>query len=309
MKVKEPIAEEYPLLALLKGKTLFTYLHLSGVDVELTRTLLRNEVTAIAYENVEEVVNGKHILPLLVPMSRIAGTQGMRHAREFAASESRFLHTSVVILGCGNVGEAALKEALSSGVTDITVFELCKKRRGEIRGLYGKQGVRVYSILSLYRTPGRKALGKATVVISGVLNPGGPEAPKVLAAKEIALMQKGAHIVDVAIDQGGSTEYSRPTHPGEVYESHGVYFSCVANIPGSTVPHEATMALTEATLPYVKLVAKYGTSFPHFPVNWLLIDQPGMRQGLQTWKGNLVNEAVSSKHQLFGSYKPLAYFF
>ena len=306
VKVKEPIAEEYPLLESLKGKMLFTYLHLAGVDVELTRILLRNEITAIAYENVEEVAGGKRTFPLLVPMSRIAGTQGMRLAKAYCAA---FSDPSVVIIGGGNVGEAALKEAIASGITTITVFDLCKERVLELRKQYGTPGIRFFSTRSLYQPVGKNALKKAAAVISGVMNPGGSEAPKVLTAKEIALMREGALVVDVAIDQGGSTEYSRPTHPGEVFKVAGVFFSCVANIPGSTVPAEATMALTQVTLPYVKLVAEYGTTFTNFPAHWLLIDKPGFRQGLQTWKGNLVNEAVSSKHQLFSSYKPLDYFF
>jgi alanine dehydrogenase len=306
VKVKEPTPPEYENLALLKGRTLFAYLHLAGVDRELTEVLIHNRIIAIAYENVEQITKGKITFPLLVPMSRIAGTQAMRQANELCCTVP---NRSLVILGGGNVGEAALKQAISFGVSTITVFELNRDRVLQLRRKYGTKNIRIFTIASLYKTVGTAALRNADVVISGVMNPGGSEAPKVLSAKEVALMKEGAFVIDVAIDQGGSTAYSRPTYPGEFFEEAGVFFSCVANIPGSTVPEEATTALTDATMPYVKLLVGYTARYPYNAVWWLLYDHLGLRKGLQTLDGNLVNQFVASRHQLSSSYKPLETFF
>jgi alanine dehydrogenase len=129
----------------------------------------------------------------------------------------------------------------------------------------------------------------------------------VLTANHFAQMKHGAFIVDVAIDQGGSTEWSRQTKPGETYEQGGLIFSCVANIPGSTVPRKATIALTKVTLPYIRLFAHYWASLPS---QWLLFeDNHDLRRGLQTWGGYLTNSFVAEKHKLFDHYKPLSYFF
>lgn len=305
VKVKEPTPDEYKNLALLKGRILFAYLHLAGVNRELTEVLVGNEITAIAYENVEEIVGGRITFPLLAPMSRIAGTQAARQARELCFAVPS---PSLVILGGGNVGEAALKEARSFAST-ITVFELNQDRVLELRKKYGTKSIRIFNIARLYEPAGKKALGSAHVVISGVMNPGGSAAPKVLSEKEIALMKEGAFVIDVAIDQGGSTAYSRPTYPGEFFEEAGIFFSCVPNIPGSTVPEEATSMLTDVTLPYVKLLLDYAGRYPHNKAWWLFKDHYGLRKGLQTWNGNLVNQCVSSRHQMFRTYKPLDTFF
>ncbi len=310
VKVKEPTPEEYGFLAHLRHKTLFTYLHLAGVDIELTRTLLRNEVTAIAYENVETECEGRRTYPLLIPMSKIAGTQSMRTALLRYTSKKK---VRAVIIGGGVVGEAALIEALKSKVASITVFELNDIRILELNKRYAnvkaqKTKVCVLPMQSMREGEGFCMLTHADVVISGVMNPGGSEAPKVLTERDFAVMKKGCLIVDVAIDQGGSTEWSKPTHQGETYEKDGLVFSCTANIPGS-VPHEATLALTSATLPYVKLFAEYAKQHPHSREWWLLKDHLDLRHGLQTWRGSLTNKPVSSKHGIFREYCPLETFF
>ena len=311
VKVKEPTPEEYGFLAHLRHKTLFTYLHLAGVDSELTRTLLRNEVTAIAYENVETQVDGRRIFPLLVPMSKIAGTQSMRNSLKMFAAITK-TKARVVIIGGGVVGEAALIEALEKKVTSITLFELNPLRRQYLHEQYArvKSGRKVIILPMDEMLPanGASAVFKADIVISGVMNPGGSEAPKVLTKSEFALMKKGCLVVDVAIDQGGSTEWSRPTHQGETYEEGGLIFSCTANIPGS-VPHESTLALTSATLPYIKLFAQYAGQYQHSREWWLLKDHLDLRCGLQTWRGSLTNRPVSSKHAIFREYQPLDTFF
>lgn len=313
VKVKEPTPEEYPLLEHLRHKTLFTYLHLAGVDPMLTHLLLQYEVSALAYENVEEIIGGRHIFPLLVPMSQIAGTQGMRQGILYAHE-----HTSptphVVIFGGGVVGEAALREAIHQGVASVTLFEMNKERLEELRGRYRSIHKSQYVQVSLMTMEamkgnrGGKILGRADVVMSAVMNPGGAEAPKVLTAGHFAQMKPGAYIVDVAIDQGGSTEWSQSTKPGETYVREGLIFSCVANIPGSTVPHEATVALTAVTLPYIRLFARYAQC-PVYKGEWkLLHDHRNLRQGLQTWRGHLVNSFVASKHNMRDFYEPPDYF-
>ncbi len=313
VKVKEPIPEEYKFLRHLHHKTLFTYLHLAGVDPELTRELVRNEVTAIAYESVEQWVNGRRALPLLVPMSTIAGTQGMRqgilHARNHGCSVPR-----VIIIGGGVVGEAALKEATQQRVASVSLFEMRKERVQELRTRYRKlNGSSMTTILFMTMNTMNTARGKgifslADVVVSAVLNPG-DSAPKVLTAQHFAQIKQGCYVVDVAIDQGGSTEWSRQTKPGETYEQGGLTFSCVANIPGSTVPRDATIALSTATLPYIQLFAQHAMTSPSPSEWWLLKDHFGLRQGLQTWRGCVVNSFVAIKHKMESVYKPLDSFF
>lgn len=308
VKVKEPTPDEYPLLKYLYHKTLFTYLHLAGVDPELTRELLRNEVAAIAYENVEQKKGKKRIFPLLAPMSTIAGTQAMRQGVRYA-HEHACMSPHVVIVGGGVVGEAALIEAIAQQVPSVILFEMRKERIRELRHRYGspssatKLSFMTMSAMQCKCT--RDAFAHADIVVSAVMSPGGSVAPKVLTKSHFAGMKRGAYVVDVAIDQGGSTEWSYQTKPGETYEREGIIFSCVANIPGSTVPRDATIALTEATLPYIALFAQYASVSSHANI-WCLLDHhPDLRQGLQTWRGCLVNSFVSAKHKMEAVYQPL----
>jgi alanine dehydrogenase len=314
VKVKEPIPEEYPLLKHLHHKTLFTYLHLAGVDSLLTRELLRSEVTAVAYENVEQVKGKNRVFPLLVPMSIIAGTQAMGQAILYVREKGCVL-PRVVIIGGGVVGEAAFREAIDQDAASVSLFEMRKERVCELRRHYrswlgsSRTKVSLMTMDTMHGKRGKAACTQADIVLCGVMNPGGSEAPKVLTVNHFMQMKRGVYIVDVAIDQGGSTEWSHPTCAGETYEREGLIFSCVANIPGSTVPNEATVALTTATLPYIRLFAQYAKKSVSPSDWWLFHDYPDLRQGLQTWRGSLVNNFVSSKHRLFGFYKPLDSFF
>ena len=281
------------------------------MELALTRQLLRHEVTAVAYENVEQEVEGRAVFPLLSPMSRIAGTQSLRGAYILHNRRSK-KKPRVVIIGGGVVGEAALREAIEKKVASIVLFELNLERMHNLRQCYAKSKggdtkVKVFP-MQLMKTPGGLAtLTKADIVISGVMNPGGSAAPKVLTASEFAVMKSGTIIVDVAIDQGGSTEWSKTTHSGETFEQGGLIFSCTTNIPGS-VPHEATLALTNATLPYVKLFVEYARK-TNSSGWWLLKDRPDLRRGLQTWRGLLTNQFVAEKHGIISGYKPLKFFF
>src|SRR3989344_2548202 len=242
VKVKEPMPEEYRLFPLLKGKVLFTYLHLAGVEPELTRLLLRHEVIAIAYEAVTEVVDGKTVLPLLVPMSRIAGVQAARAALAHY-SKKRPHELEAVILGCGVVGESSLEEFLAKNLDAVSAFDTREERVQELRIKYTKKETFSFFPLPYLEGAGGKIILKgADIVICGAKLPGGAAAPKVLTQKHFRCMKRGAYIADVAIDQGGSTAWSRVTKPGETYTRGAKFitFSCVPNIPGSTVPVEAT---------------------------------------------------------------------
>ena len=303
VKVKEPTPEEYPMLELLRGKTIFAYLHLAGVDPELTKLLLRHNVTAIAYENVARTVVNQMTFPLLAPMSKIAGVQAMRGALKRHPKE-RHCDLRVLILGGGNVGEAALEEALANGVASVSLFELRDERRTELRAKYlNRQGVSFFSFSALDTTG--TELSDVDIVISGVMTPGGAAAPKVLTQRHFRRMKPGAYIADVAIDQGGSTAWSKPTKPGETFTKgkKGLVFSCVPNIPGSTVPKEATLALTEATFPYVKEVAQNGAYFA-------MKGNLELRAGLQTFAGFVTNPNVlkhCGMNRLY--YRPTEQFF
>jgi alanine dehydrogenase len=192
-----------------------------------------------------------------------------------------------------------------------------KERVCELRNLYRSAmtgspftKVSLMTMDTMQSKRGKNIFAEADVVVSAVMNPGGSEAPKVLTASHFAQMKPGTFIVDVAIDQGGSTEWSRQTKPGETYEQGGLIFSCVANIPGSTVPRDATIALTDATLPYIRLFPKYAKQAICTRPPWrVLHEHPDLRLGLQTWMGSLVNEFVATKHQMGDSYKPLDTFF
>lgn len=312
VKVKELTPTEYYLIPLLRGKILFTYLHLAGVDPELTKLLLQHEVTAIAYETVMQMVDGRMTFPLLIPMSKIAGREAVRAALLRLPKEMRAWAT-VVIIGCGVVGEGGLIEAMKTGVGRICIFEISPERRKELHPLCASRPeVYLYPLELLYEPRGVKVLGEADIVLLGVMCPGGAEATKVLSEDLLLLMKEGAYIADVPIDQGGATAWSRVTKPGETFirGKNKLVFSCTPNIPGSTVPVEATPALTEATLPYIEAIAKSVLSHGLWSGSYYALrDHQDLRQGLQTFRGFLVNKGVSSKHRIFDAYQPLDHFF
>ncbi len=314
LKVKEPIVSEYRYLAYLEGKILFTYLHLAGVDPELTARLLLHKVTAIAYETVSEETNGRMTFPLLTPMSRIAGEQSMKAALLRHAS-SDYAALTAMIIGGGNVGEAALRVALGAQLGLIAVFESRAERACELNRTYrGNRNLIVLPLTALQSEIGETILSDADIVISGPMLPGGKEAPIVLRNTQLATMKRGAYIADVSIDQGGSTEPTKgkSTKPGETFMwgTNQLVFSSVANIPGSTVPTEATKALTDETLPYISALARYvlthrvgGELIPApFAVFKAL---PSLLRGLQTYSGSLCNMHVAEKHGLLAQYQPL----
>ncbi len=257
MKVKEPVAEEYHRLR--DGLTLFTYLHLAA-DEPLTEELLAKKVTAIAYETVQ-LPSG--MLPLLYPMSEVAGClapQVGAHAMMKAQGGRGVLmggvggvyNAKVVILGAGVAGQNAANIALGMGA-DVTMLDTDLDK---LRMSFWRYDNRVHQIASSTLSIRDAVLG-ADMVIGTVLVPGA-KAPKLVTDAMVAEMRPGSVLVDVAIDQGGCFEGSRPTtHADPTFPVHESIYYCVANMPGA-VPNTSTWALTNATLPYAVKLANAG---------------------------------------------------
>ncbi|MDN5686912.1 MAG: alanine dehydrogenase [Brachybacterium sp.] len=290
VKVKEPLEAEYPLLR--RGQVLLTYLHLAA-DRALTEALLSSGVTAIAYETVQRPDRS---LPLLAPMSMIAGrlaTQVAAYHLMAPVGGSGMLmggvpgtdEADVLIIGGGMVGEQAAM--MAHGLhADVTVMDLDVSRLGQIATMHHG------GILTRYSTTLELAqkIREADVVIGSVLIPG-KKAPKLVTDEMVATMKPGSVLVDVAIDQGGCFENTRPTtHDDPTFAVHDTVFYCVANMPGS-VPVTATSALTNATLPYVLKVADAG---------WrdALRADPALAKGLHTHEGALTHQGTGEAHGL-----------
>jgi len=257
LKVKEPIEEEYHRLR--EGLTLFTYLHLAA-DKRLTEELLARKVTGIAYETVQLPSGG---LPLLYPMSEVAGClapQVGAHALLKAQGGRGVLmggvggvaNAKVVIIGAGVSGQNAANIALGMGA-DVTLLDTDLDK---LRMSFWRYNNRVHGLASS-RLAIEEQVKQADLVIGAVLIPGAA-APKLVSNDLVAQMKPGSVLVDIAIDQGGCFEDSRPTtHADPTYPVHQSTFYCVANMPGA-VPNTSTYALTNATLPYVVALADRG---------------------------------------------------
>jgi alanine dehydrogenase len=285
VKVKEPIDQEVPFFR--DDLVLFTYLHLAPIP-GLTDDLLKKKVLGIAYET---VTDKNHTLPLLTPMSEVAGRMSVQVGATYLEHEKGgrgvllggvpgVPPAIVTIIGGGIVGTHAAKIALGMGA-DVTIIDLNLNRLRELDDIFGgrvkTQASNSYSIA--------EATKKADLVIGGVLIPGAA-APKLVTKKMVSQMKKGAVIVDVAIDQGGCIETARPTtHSDPAYTVDGVVHYCVTNMPGA-VPHTSTLALTNATFPYVMRLAKNGA------INAIKADN-GLKEGVNTFKGHLTYAAVA----------------
>lgn len=285
MKVKEPLKEEYTYFR--KGLILFTYLHLSAAP-ELTQALVDHEVTAIGYETVEK--NGK--LPLLTPMSEVAGRMavqiGAHYLERHAGGEGILLggvtgvpRGTVTILGGGVAGENAARMAVGMRA-NVNIIELNPQRMRELIQLFGS------NVQTLASNPANiaKAVSESDLVIGAVLVPG-RKAPKLVTEDMVKSMNKGAVIVDIAIDQGGNFEtLSDPTtHDEPVVDRHGILHYGVANIPGA-VPKTSTVALTNDTVPYALKLAELGAEDA-------LKRDASLAAGLNVYKGHVVNKAVA----------------
>lgn len=288
IKVKEP--QPHECAQLKAGQVIFTYLHLAP-DFAQTQGLIASGCTAIAYETVTDNKGG---LPLLAPMSEVAGRMAIQagaHCLEKAqggrgvllGGVPGVLPARVLVLGGGVVGVNAARMAMGLGA-DVTLVDTSLTRLKELDLLYGPQLKTLYSTVDNIE----RELVRSELVIGAVLIVGAA-APKLITRAQLALMPTGAVLVDVAIDQGGCFETSRlTTHEDPTYEVDGVVHYCVANMPGA-VAYTSTFALTNATLPYVKALANLG---------WQAAMQKDahLAQGLSVHQGQLICPAVAEVH-------------
>ena len=296
VKVKEPIEPEYNLVR--KGQLLFTYFHFA-CEKELTDAMLKSGAVCLAYETVQ-LPNGS--LPLLQPMSEVAGRMatlnGAYYLQKTKGGKGKLISgvpgvspARVLVLGGGVVGEAAARMAAGLGA-DVTIADISLPR---LRQLDIETPANVHTLYSSSHNI-RQQLPTVDIVIGSVLVPG-DKTPHLITRDMLKLMEPGTVLVDVAIDQGGCFETSRPTtHSEPVYIEEGIVHYCVANIPGA-VPNTSTLALTNATLRYALSLADKG---------WRKAckDDNSLAKGLNIAEGKVVYKAVAD---VFGlPYEPLA---
>ena len=286
VKVKEPI--EADLERLKDGQLLFTYLHLAPVPV-LTKALLDKKITGIAYETIVDRRGG---LPLLTPMSEVAGRMSIHVGAYFLHKPNHgrgvllggvpgTLPADVTIIGGGVVGTNAAKMALGLGAR-VTILDTNLDRLRYLDDIF--RGT--VQTLASNTAHIAEAVKRADLLIGGVLIPGAA-APMLVTTAMISEMKKGSVIVDVAIDQGGCVEGARPTtHSNPVYEIDGVVLYMVANMPGA-VPRTSTIALTNATLPYTRMLANLG-------YEKAVRESSGLAEGVNVYKGAITYEAVAT---------------
>ncbi|MGD0787778.1 MAG: alanine dehydrogenase [Terracidiphilus sp.] len=288
-KVKEPVETEYVFFR--EGLVLFTFLHLAPLP-ELTGSLLSSKVIGIAYETVSDRQGG---LPLLTPMSEVAGRMSVQVGAAYLERERGgrgillggvpgVLPAQVCIVGGGVVGSNAAQIALGMGAR-VTLLDVNLNRLRQLDEIFGG---RLHTLASnSYNLA--QATGEADLLIGGVLIPGS-RAPRIVTRAMVAQMKKGAVVVDVAIDQGGCVETSRPTsHSNPSYTVDGVVHYCVTNMPGA-VPNTSTLALTNATLPYLMRLANLGA-------REALTQDAGLAEGLNTWLSTLTHRGVAESQE------------
>jgi alanine dehydrogenase len=290
LKVKEPIAAEYDYFR--DDLVLFTYLHLAA-DRPLTERLVADRVTAIAYETVQGAGGG---LPLLAPMSEVAGRLAPMVGASTLLRSSGGLGllmsgvpgtrpATVTVIGGGVAGANAAVIAVGMGA-DVTVFDTNVQRLRYLDDHFqGRVKTAASNPLDLDR-----AVIASDLVIGSVLIPGA-KAPKLVTNDMVSRMRPGSVLVDIAVDQGGCFEDTRPTtHADPTFTVHGSVFYCVANMPGA-VPNTSTSALTNATLPYIRQIARKGWQSA-------LRDDAGLADGLNTVGGAVVNPGVAVAHEM-----------
>ena len=296
MKVKEPLPEEYELLN--EKHTLFAYLHLAS-SKPLTEALLERRITGIAFETVE-TPEATH--PLLAPMSEIAGRvatlEGAKHLQRPCGGVGKLLATfaegelapKVVVIGAGVAGTAAARTAAALG-GDVTVLDIKEEALKVLATILNGK------VTTLISTPDtiKESLSGADLVVGAVYR-SGDKAPHLITREHLKLMKKRSVIVDIAIDQGGCVETSRPTtHSDPIFEVDGVIHYCVANMPGC-VPVTSTVAISKAIAPYVEELADNG---------WkeALRQNESLAKGLNVYKGKVTYKSIA---ELFGlPYLPL----
>jgi alanine dehydrogenase len=285
LKVKEPLAAEYRLLR--PGQALFTYLHLAA-GPELAKVLLKKRILGIAYETVE---GGDGSFPLLKPMSQIAGRLAIQVGAYFLQSQHGgsgvllggipgTLPGHVVVVGAGNSGANAVQMAAGMGAR-VTVLDL---DTGKLEVLDAEYQGRVVTLISNTANL-EHAVADADLLVGAVLIPAA-KAPVVVTRRMVSRMRPGSVIVDIAIDQGGCIQSIRPTsHQEPVYTQYGVVHYAVPNMP-ALVGRTSTLGLTQATEPFVALIAHRG-------VERALKDHPGLAKGVNTRDGRLTCDAVA----------------
>lgn len=285
IKVKEPIEPEYALIR--KDQLVYTYFHFAS-DRPLTEAMIKSGAVCLAYETVEEV---DHSLPLLRPMSEVAGRMavlnGAYYLQKTKGGKGKLISgvpgvkpTKVLVLGGGTVGEAAARMAAGMGA-DVVITDISLPR---LRQLSIELPANVTTLYSSEHNI-RQELRDVDIVIGSVLIPG-DKTPHLITRDMLSLMEPGTVLVDVAIDQGGCFETSHPTtHAEPVYTVDGIVHYCVANIPGA-VPNTSTMALTNATLKYALQLADKG---------WRKAceDNPALRKGLNIVEGKVVFKPIA----------------
>lgn len=297
IKVKEPIAAEYQYL---KQQIVFTYFHLAGVPKALTEALLSGKTTAVAYETLEDQ-QGR--LPLLAPMSAVAGNMAVQMGCHYLArcnggkgvmlgSVLGKRHGNVLIIGDGVVGSHAARTAVGLGA-NVTVAGLFPENAARLqREISPEIGFIISDPVTI-----AEHVKNADLVVGAVLIHGA-RAAHVVTEKMVQTMQPGSVIVDVSIDQGGCIETAHATtHLAPVYEKHGVIHYCVSNMPGA-FPRTATMALTDATFPYVLKLADQGLA--------ALSREPGFAKALNTHQGFITCQPAAEALSLADQYKPYA---
>jgi alanine dehydrogenase len=290
VKVKEPIEPEYARLR--EGQIIFSYLHLAPLP-ELTKKLLEARVAGVAYETIRD---RRGNLPLLTPMSEIAGrmsiTVGSYFLQKTYGGRGVLLGgvpgvrpALVVILGAGTVGINAAKMAMGLGA-QVLILDIDLDRLRHLDDLFfGRVETHLSSPYYI-----ADAVRKADLLIGAVLLPGA-SAPRLVTRQMVSTMQPGAVIVDVSVDQGGCIETTRPTsHSDPVYAVDGVVHYCVTNMPGA-MPRTSTIALTNATLPYVRKIAALG-------LKGAIAENPLVKGGVNTYAGHVTCQPVADSQHL-----------
>jgi len=286
VKVKEPVAPEY--VRMQPKQIVYTYFHLAGVDPELTKTLVKKQVAAVAYETLQ-LDDGS--LPLLRPMSEVAGKMAIQVGSTCLEKEHGgkgillggvpgVRRAKVVIIGGGVVGTCAAKVAVGMGA-EVSILDLNLNQLAYLDDVFlGRVNTLASDSESI-----SKSVREADLVVGGVLIPGG-KAPKLVSAQLISEMQPGSVVVDVAVDQGGCIETCKPTtHDNPTYVVDGVVHYCVANMPGA-VPQTSTFALTNTTRPYALKIANLGLSEA-------VRQDKALARALNTYDGHVTYEAVA----------------
>jgi len=301
MKVKEPLPQEYPLIR--KNQIVFTYFHFAA-SRELTEAMLKSGAACIAYETVETKDGA---LPLLLPMSEVAGRmaiqEGAKYLEKFFGGRGLLLGgipgvrpANVVILGGGIVGTNAAKMAAGMGA-NVFILDVNLQRLRYLDDVMPK------NVTTVFSTPYtiRQLIAQADMVVGAVLLPGA-KAPNLITREMLKLMQEGAVIVDVAVDQGGCVETIHPTtHQDPTYVVDGIIHYAVANMPGA-VPRTSTIGLTNATLPYAMQIADMIDQNGHLQMKTMLTNSE-LSKGVNIINGQVTYKGVAEAFDL--PYVPL----